>query len=299
MAAYHDEDPCEGASSEPPIDPAGAQVRSAGSGLETHDFDASVETRGAITALHPQPSPAHPHLSSAAPADQAEILDPVHRPEILCLLARENETLLASLLSALNQASGIRARGECVDRLMPTYADDLHLLMIDWKLMAGAWPYLRLAGSSWSTPAMILFADWPDTETLSDLVLEGVAGCIVMPSPAQLYRKAIEAWRRGELWFPREALARAIERLIARRKHALPLDDGTAIETDGTAAARLLSEREHGIAALVRGGLSNKEIAHRLGISDETVKKHLARIFRRLGVRNRTQLVLMLNLGRR
>ena len=43
---------------------------------------------------------------------------------------------------------------------------------------------------------------------------------------------------------------------------------------------------------LVVDGLANKQIARRLGISERTVKAHLTNVFRRIGVRDRTQAAL-------
>lgn len=52
-----------------------------------------------------------------------------------------------------------------------------------------------------------------------------------------------------------------------------------------------LTERQREVLARVRRGLSNKEIAAELGITEEGVKAHLARLYLRFGVRNRVQLV--------
>ncbi|MFN2376276.1 MAG: response regulator transcription factor [Candidatus Binatia bacterium] len=52
---------------------------------------------------------------------------------------------------------------------------------------------------------------------------------------------------------------------------------------------RALSEREKQILRLICDGLSNAEIATRLGLSSETVKADLKRIFRKIDVKNRTQ----------
>ena len=52
-----------------------------------------------------------------------------------------------------------------------------------------------------------------------------------------------------------------------------------------------LTTREHDVLALVADGLPNREIAHELGISDHTVKFHLASIFGKLGVSTRTEAV--------
>lgn len=50
-----------------------------------------------------------------------------------------------------------------------------------------------------------------------------------------------------------------------------------------------LSDRESEIVALVASGLANKQIAHRLSISEKTVKNHLTRVFSVLGVSGRTE----------
>jgi DNA-binding NarL/FixJ family response regulator len=57
-------------------------------------------------------------------------------------------------------------------------------------------------------------------------------------------------------------------------------------------AAGALSPREEDVLRHVAMGLRNAEIADRLSISEETVKTHLNRIFRKLGVRDRVELAL-------
>ncbi len=54
-----------------------------------------------------------------------------------------------------------------------------------------------------------------------------------------------------------------------------------------------LSAREEEIVRCVALGLRNAEVAQRLSIAEETVKTHLHRIFRKLGVRDRVELVLL------
>ena len=58
------------------------------------------------------------------------------------------------------------------------------------------------------------------------------------------------------------------------------------------------SPRERQIVTFLASGCSNQEIANRLGLRLQTVKNHLSRIYRKLGVPNRVQLaVLVLNEG--
>ena len=54
----------------------------------------------------------------------------------------------------------------------------------------------------------------------------------------------------------------------------------------------LLTSREEQVVALVADGLSNRNVAAELGLSEHTVKKYLFRIFEKLGISSRVELVL-------
>jgi len=54
----------------------------------------------------------------------------------------------------------------------------------------------------------------------------------------------------------------------------------------------LLAKREDEVASLVAEGLSNRDIAERLGLSEHTVSNYLFRIYEKLGISGRVELVL-------
>jgi len=54
------------------------------------------------------------------------------------------------------------------------------------------------------------------------------------------------------------------------------------------------SPRERQIVALLANGCSNQEIANRLGLRLQTVKNHLSRVYRKIGVPNRVQLAVLM-----
>lgn len=62
----------------------------------------------------------------------------------------------------------------------------------------------------------------------------------------------------------------------------------------GTAPAAVLTERQQEVFSALVGGLSNKQIARKLGISEYTVKEHVAAILAQHGVKNRMALLLKL-----
>jgi DNA-binding NarL/FixJ family response regulator len=84
-------------------------------------------------------------------------------------------------------------------------------------------------------------------------------------------------------------LARAAAGLIERRSMGAVSDPSTLIEQPSLAEAAI-STRERDVLRLLLGGKGNREISLALGVSEKTVKNHLWRIYRKLGVRSRTQL---------
>lgn len=115
---------------------------------------------------------------------------------------------------------------------------------------------------------------------------------------------AIEALREGRafdfLRKPLEDLGRlnlTIEKALNRRdqqQQQLQQQSVAAAQAEARPkpqVSELLSKREIEVITLVSQGLENREIAHRLFISDKTVKNHLARIYEKLEVANRTKAV--------
>jgi two-component system nitrate/nitrite response regulator NarP len=84
---------------------------------------------------------------------------------------------------------------------------------------------------------------------------------------------------KGRRWFDQEVMQRAMDFAQAPAAEQNPLDQ--------------LSPRERGIAMLVQRGLRNREIAEELGLTEGTVKVHLHKIFEKLDIRSRTDLILM------
>jgi DNA-binding NarL/FixJ family response regulator len=98
---------------------------------------------------------------------------------------------------------------------------------------------------------------------------------------------SIRAVSRGELWLSRTVLTNAIADL-------LPVSPGI-VEAKSLYSARssaALTHREQQIVDLVRCGCTNKEIASQLGVMEDTVKKHMQSVFRKLGVHRRALVAL-------
>lgn len=130
----------------------------------------------------------------------------------------------------------------------------------------------------------------PDDREGLTAINEGArAYCHLFAVPEMLQEVALVV-QHGGLWVGRalvSRLAAATAGLTA--PHAVP-------QAHQDLQLRL-SSRELEVARAVAQGLSNKEIADRLFISERTVKAHLGATFEKLGVRDRVQLVLRMNQG--
>ena len=110
-----------------------------------------------------------------------------------------------------------------------------------------------------------------------DLIARGVVG--ILPSGADLntLKKAMKSVSEGEFWLGRKVVGQILSQATAGRKERE--------ELTGT-------ERE--VASLICLGCKNKEIAQKLKVSEQTVKSHCNRIYRKMEVSDRLQLAIKL-----
>jgi DNA-binding NarL/FixJ family response regulator len=125
--------------------------------------------------------------------------------------------------------------------------------------------------------------------TMTDVLVDGrFHGAVVWDSSADEHLRAVEAVLAGELWFPRR-VTQALYGALRERIEAAGNDVRRNQAGGPGAADSVLTTREVDTLELVRKGLTNKQIAQRLGISPNTVKKHLAHVFEKIGVHKRRQ----------
>jgi DNA-binding NarL/FixJ family response regulator len=125
-----------------------------------------------------------------------------------------------------------------------------------------------------------------DTE-FSELVLySGAMGLIYKDEAPRLLLKAIQKVRDGEAWVDRVTMGRVLT-AMSRNGMAKRAKDRLMPEQIAS-----LTKRERDVIHLVAQGLRNKQIAHRLSISDVTVRHHLTSTFNKLGVNDRFELMI-------
>src|SRR6266513_3117265 len=136
---------------------------------------------------------------------------------------------------------------------------------------------LRALRERTTPPKVLVLTAYNDGESLRSALDAGAEGLALKTESPQQTLTAIRQVHAGQLVFPQAA-----RRWIEGRASA-PGD---------------LTPREREVWALVAGGLTNPQIAERLGLSDNTVKFHVQHLFSKLGVKNRTEAALKYAHGR-
>jgi|SRR5579864_1713601 len=101
-------------------------------------------------------------------------------------------------------------------------------------------------------------------------------------SNLRLLSKCIQRVAEGQIWANTEQMNYLLE-LVS---------EVPSLRVFNSQGEPLLTPREEQVVALVAEGLGNREIAHELNLSEHTVKKYLFRIFDKLGISTRVELVL-------
>lgn len=118
-----------------------------------------------------------------------------------------------------------------------------------------------------------------EEEQLVEAVRLGVAGVVLKEMAPQLLLEAVRRVHAGGQYLEGGIVGRALRRMVQREEAARE-------------AARLLTPRELEIVRMLADGLRNRAIAEKLFISEGTVKVHLHRIYEKLDVGGRLELVL-------
>ena len=126
---------------------------------------------------------------------------------------------------------------------------------------------------------VVLTSALTDQERLTSALAAGAAAYLPKDLTVNELLGALRSVARGEKSIAGDLLSRVNGVRIGRRRSLQDLNH----------TAQLLSAREAEVLGEVRQGRTNREIAHRLGISPTTVNKHVQQVLKKLKVRNRAQ----------
>lgn len=115
-------------------------------------------------------------------------------------------------------------------------------------------------------------------ESIERIIDAGARGYLTLGAPEAEVRMAVQIVRDGSVWAPRKVLSRLLDRHEA--------------EQGGSSGRLAFTARERDVLQLLHAGRSNREIATALEIDESTVKAHIGRLMRKVGVTNRIALTV-------
>ncbi len=137
-----------------------------------------------------------------------------------------------------------------------------------------------MAGLKAARPGLriIVTGSGAEDETILKAIAAGAKGYIDEAAPPSDFAMALRMVNQGSVWAPRRVLSTFIERVSASPGRIFPAGRVT------------FTDREKEVLELLVAGRSNKEIGSVLGIEERTVKAHVAKLMRKVGVQNRIAL---------
>jgi len=194
------------------------------------------------------------------------------------LLIDDHAVVRAGLQEVLSLADDIEVVGTGADgseaaQLVRQLAPDVVLMDMSMPQMDGIEATKQVLEVNPDAKVLIL-TSFSERDRVLQALDAGACGYLLKDAEPDELLRAIRACLRGEA----PLSPRAAQAVVSARRERHP--------------AAGLSERELEVLTLVAGGLANKQIAHRLGISEKTVKVHLTKVFREIGVFDRTQAAL-------
>ena len=224
------------------------------------------------------------------------ISDPIGdpRPEraaIRVILADDQPLIRTGLRVLINDAPDIEVVGEAgtgaeAVRLAAAHAPDVAVMDIRMPEMDGIEATRRITESS-PSPRVVMLTTFDDDEYVYSALRAGASGFLVKDMALDSILDAVRVVASGDA-----LIAPSITRKLIAEFAIRPAPSGTAPNRGDKALLDGVTEREREVLTLVGRGLSNGEIAEELFISAATAKAHVARLFTKLGARDRVQLVI-------
>jgi len=140
---------------------------------------------------------------------------------------------------------------------------------------------VRELHSAGTKTRLVLLLGSRDRELVIDAFRCGARGAVFRDEPLETLAKCIHAVHRGQVWANSLHLGYLLDVLS---QTPMRLHDANGLE--------LLSKREADVVRLVAEGMTNRGISAQLSLSEHTIRNYLFKIFDKLGVSTRVELVL-------
>lgn len=204
---------------------------------------------------------------------------------VACRNPMDNEVLCASLKQHRRHFDVVSTAVTSKELLSRITEHQPHIALINIDLQDGSMAGLKVLRElrrSGGTTSCVMLLDCENREQVIESFSAGARGVVCKTSSLRELFKCFRCVHAGQIWANSQET-----RWIVKT-----LGDREPVRVVSAKGIPLLTRREGQIVKLVAEGLPNREISSTLGISPHTVKNHLFRIYEKLGVSNRVEVVL-------
>jgi DNA-binding NarL/FixJ family response regulator len=198
---------------------------------------------------------------------------PIAQP-IICVAVIENDPIrLVGLRSILDAVSGFHLT--TVSDIATVQGVDVVILRNSGLKHLEAIATLRIVRPDLR---VLVTGTGSDDESILRIMTSGAKGYVDEAAPISELVQAVVAVHQGSVWIPRRVMSMFIER------------SGGLLSRNSRGHSSNFTAREKQVLEMLVEGRSNKEIGNPLGIEERTVKAHVAKLMRKVGVKNRIAL---------
>ncbi|ACZ29278.1 two component transcriptional regulator, LuxR family [Xylanimonas cellulosilytica DSM 15894] len=209
---------------------------------------------------------------------------------ITVVLADDHELVRSGLRLILEAQDDIQVLSEAADgeaalREVRRLRPDVALLDIQMPRMSGLEVARAVVADTTAHTRVVMLTTFDRDDYLYDALVAGASGFMLKSSPRAHLLHAVRTAASGEALLDPSLTRRLVESHVRRPRAVEP----------GQTPAQLagLSPRERDVLQALARGESNAEIAGTLFLAETTVKTHVAAVLRKLGLRDRTQAVIL------
>jgi DNA-binding NarL/FixJ family response regulator len=212
---------------------------------------------------------------------------PRHKTDVIRVLAADSTLMCNQLLAAAlkrDQHFCVVGTAETSEQVLAALRSPLDIVVVSASMgnrHSSGFHLTRRVRAAHPHVRVIMLLDHPEPDAVVESFRAGASGVFCRDEPLEVLWSCIQSVYEGKIWANNDELTFVVEALVS----------STLPRLTAAGNACLLTPREQKVVSLVAEGLTNRQIADELNLSQHTVKNHLLRMFEKLEVSTRVELV--------